>query len=317
MKIEGVCRITTGESKMTQLIQLPSALEDVPPEEHGRWCCARLEEGDILFFERTPFELPREEVQFLLGQKQSDAGYHKNIAYRPLSDRLTGYAQRRGPEKEKLHVIMRQYSQRVSEFTRQLLSPYAGWWAVDFASYRPQQEAGRQIRPRARNDLLHVDSFPTRPSNGNRILRVFSNINPSETRVWVTSETFENLVARFAGSGGMPLPRGMASGPKGVLNKLARAARLRSLARSPYDDWMLRFHHFLKASQEFQEMCSRTQWEFPPQSTWLVFTDMVSHAVLSGQFALEQTFIISKSALVLPEKAPVRVLERIAGCPLT
>jgi hypothetical protein len=80
---------------------------------------------------------------------------------------------------------------------------------------------------------------------------------------------------------------------------------------------MLRFHHFLKASQEFQEMCSRTRWEFPPQSTWLVFTDMVSHAVLSGQFALEQTFIISTSALVLPEKAPVRVLERIAGCPLT
>jgi hypothetical protein len=44
---------------------------------------------------------------------------------------------------------------------------------------------------------------------------------------------------------------------------------------------------------------------------------MVSHAVLSGQFALEQTFIISTSALALPEKAPVRVLERIAGCPLT
>ena len=64
-------------------------------------------------------------------------------------------------------------------------------------------------------------------------------------------------------------------------------------------------------------MCSRTQWEFSPQSTWLAFTDMVSHAVLSGQFALEQTFIISKSVLVLPDKAPVRVLERIAGCPLT
>jgi hypothetical protein len=43
---------------------------------------------------------------------------------------------------------------------------------------------------------------------------------------------------------------------------------------------------------------------------------MVSHAVLSGQFALEQTFTVSKHALVLPEKAPVRVLERIAGCPL-
>ena len=302
---------------MTQLVRLPSALKDVPPEEHGRWCCARLEEGNILFFQRTPFEFPQGEVQFLLGQKQSQAGYHKNIAYRPLSDRLTGYAQRRGAEKERLHAIMQRYSQRVIGFTQQLLTPYAGSWAVDFASFRPQQEAGRQIRLRARNDLLHVDSFPTRPSDGNRILRVFTNINPTEPRVWLTGETFDELVARFAGVGGMPLPRGTASGPKKVLITLARAAGLNSLGRSPYDDWMLRFHHFLKASQEFQETCARTQWEFPPQSTWLVFTDMVSHAVLSGQFALEQTFIISKHALVLPEKAPVRVLERMAGCPMT
>jgi hypothetical protein len=302
---------------MTQLIHLPSDLEGVPPGERGWWCCARLEEGNILFFKETPFELPQDEVQFLLGQKQSDAGYHKNIAYRPLSDRITGYAQRRGSAKQRLHAIMQRYSQRVVGFTQQLLPPYSGSMAVDYASFRPQQEAGRQIRRRARNDLLHVDSFPTRPSNGNRILRVFTNINPTEPRVWVTGETFENLVARFAGVGGMPLPRGIASGPRNVLKRLARAARLRSLARPPYDDWMLRFHHFLKANQEFQETCSRTRWEFPPQSTWLVFTDMVSHAVLSGQFALEQTFIVSKHASVLPEKAPIRVLERIAGCPLT
>ena len=302
---------------MTQLIQLPRALEVVPPEEHGRWCCTSLEEGNILFFEKTPFELPQDEVQFLLGQKQSGAGYHKNIAYRPLSDRLTGYGGGRNSDKERLHAIMKRYCQRVISFTRQLLPPYAASLAVDFASFRPQQEAGRQIRQRARNDLLHVDSFPTRPSNGNRILRVFTNINLTEPRVWVTSETFDYLVARFAGAGGMPLPSGMASGPKKILVKLARAARLHSLARSPYDDWMLRFHHFLKANQEFQDMCSRKKWEFPPQSAWLVFTDMVSHAVLSGQFALEQTFIVSKHALVLPEKAPVRVLERIAGCPLT
>jgi hypothetical protein len=301
---------------MTQLVKLPSALQGVPPEEHGRWCCARLEEGNILFFEKTPFQLPQDELQFLLGQKQSAAGYHKNIAYRPLSDRLTGYAEGKGSDKEKLHAIMRRFSHRVIEFTRQLLTPYAGSLAVDFASFRPQQEAGRQIRLRARNDLLHVDSFPTRPSNGNRILRVFTNINPTEPRAWVTSETFDDLAARFAGPGGMPLPTGVPSGPKQILMKLARAAGLHSLARSPYDDWMLRFHHFLKANREFQETCPRAQWEFPPHSTWLVFTDMVSHAVLSGQFALEQTFIVAKHALVLPEKAPVRVLERIAGCPL-
>jgi len=300
---------------MTQLIQLPDALDSIPADERGRWCCARLEEGNILYFEKCPFELPPEEVQFLLDQKQSDAAYHKNIAYRPLSDRLTGYGEGRNSDKQRLQVIMQGFSRRVNEFTAQILPSYAGSLTVDFASFRPQQEAGRQIRQRARNDLLHVDSFPTRPSNGNRILRVFTNINPAEPRVWATSETFDHLAPRFAGAGGMPLPK-RASGPTKILAGLARAAGIHSLARSPYDDWMLSFHHFLKENQKFQDLCSRTTWHFPPHSAWLVFTDMVSHAVLSGQFALEQTFLVSTHALVLPEKAPVRILERLAGCEL-
>jgi len=301
---------------MTERVELPRRFETVPATERGRWCCSRLEEGNILFFEETPFALPPEDVKFLLNQRQSTAGYHKNIAYRPHADRLTGYGEGVRGDKDRLHAIMRRFSRQAIEFTERLLSPYAGSLAVDFASFRPQQEAGRQIRQRARNDLLHVDSFPTRPSYGNRILRVFININPSEPRVWVTADTFDRLAERFAGTAGMPLPGSVASGPSKLLVKLARAARFHSLARPPYDDWMLRFHHFLKANQEFQDTCARTRWEFPPHSAWLVFTDMVSHAVLSGQFALEQTFIVSKNALVLPEKAPVSVLERIAGRPV-
>jgi hypothetical protein len=43
---------------------------------------------------------------------------------------------------------------------------------------------------------------------------------------------------------------------------------------------------------------------------------MVSHAVLSGQFALEQTVILSRGSLVAPESAPIAILERLAGRPL-
>ena len=42
----------------------------------------------------------------------------------------------------------------------------------------------------------------------------------------------------------------------------------------------------------------------------------MSHAVLSGQFAVEQTFIVPRSAMVLPDKAPIAVLETICGYPL-
>jgi hypothetical protein len=80
---------------------------------------------------------------------------------------------------------------------------------------------------------------------------------------------------------------------------------------------MLLFHDYLKQNETFQKSGKKQQWEFPPNTTWIVFTDMVSHAVLSGQFALEHTFIVSRSVLVRPECAPVHILESLAGVPLT
>ena len=79
---------------------------------------------------------------------------------------------------------------------------------------------------------------------------------------------------------------------------------------------MLRFHHFLKESSEFQRLCHKDVWQFPPGSAWIVFTDTASHACLSGQYALEQTLIIRHESLSCPEKAPISILEELAGFPL-
>ena len=62
--------------------------------------------------------------------------------------------------------------------------------------------------------------------------------------------------------------------------------------------------------------CNKIHIAFPPMATWMCYTDSVPHAVLSGQYALEQTFIIPVKALVRPEKSPIRVLEKMAGRPL-
>jgi hypothetical protein len=35
--------------------------------------------------------------------------------------------------------------------------------------------------------------------------------------------------------------------------------------------------------------------------------------VLSGQYAFEQTLIVARASLALPAKAPIAILERIAG----
>jgi hypothetical protein len=79
---------------------------------------------------------------------------------------------------------------------------------------------------------------------------------------------------------------------------------------------MLRFHHYLKENTTFQQECPKEMWEFPPNSSWIVFTDTTSHSCIRGQFALEQTFIVRRHSLARPDKAPIAILERITGFPL-
>jgi len=83
--------------------------------------------------------------------------------------------------------------------------------------------------------------------------------------------------------------------------------------RSAYDRFMLGFHDYLKFNAEYQESCAKFRFEFPPDSTWMVFTDVVPHAVLSGQYALEQTVIVGRESLAGRENAPIEILQGLCG----
>jgi hypothetical protein len=270
--------------------------------------CRELESGNILFFQATPFSFPEAHIQFLLEQKQGESSARKNIAYKPSQDKVTNHDTSNPETAKKMHATLRHYSDQVTLFLSQFLAPYAAHWRLDYASFRPFQEQGRKLRIRARNDLLHVDAFPTRPMHGARILRFFTNINPKEPRQWITSKPFEELLAQFGGKE-ISYPR---SPRFSVFAHLERTLKqwARLPLRSPYDDFMLRFHNFLKENTAFQQNTPKDAWAFPPGSCWIVFTDQVSHAALSGQFALEQTILVPHKGLLYPDNAPISHLER-------
>ena len=217
---------------------------------------------------------------------------------------------------ERIHGALRNYSTQVIRFASQFLSPYAGKWILDFASFRPFEEDGRDLPLHKRNDLLHVDAFPSRPTRGGRILRVFTNLNPSKPRVWQTTGPFEDFARKFAEDAGLHKIAESDSFLSRVVQDFGRKLGVRGMGRTPYDVFMLRFHDFLKENSRFQADCPKVRLEFPPLATWMVFTDGVAHAVMSGQYALEQTFLIPAGALVAPDQAPYRILEKIAGRPL-
>ena len=293
-------------SHLIEMDSLFSAERDAT-QHLGSQFCRWLEEGKILYFAASPFALTVEESGVLLRQRQSNRRWHKNIAYRPREDRVSGFDHKH-VDAARLHEVLRSFSQRTVSFAAALLPQYARSWRLDFASFRPLEEQGRQLRLHARNDLIHIDSFPKRPTYGDRILRIFMNINPHAERHWITGEPLD-VLARSMGTDFAH--QFLRPARRSAWRAIARRLHLPVLPFSAYDQAMRGIHQSMKENTSFQQSCRKHHSHFPPGSAWLVFTDSVPHAVVSGQYALEQTVIVPRGAMLSPEKSPATVLERL------
>lgn len=282
-------------------------------DARARSCCEQLERGEILLLREASLLLSDADRDTLTHVPPS-ALAHKNIAYQPASGELRGL--RRGVEAQAIKDAMARYAERTVALCATLLAPYARAWRVELSSFRPLEEQGRRLPRRQRNDLLHIDSFPARPTNGARILRCFTNIHPSRARVWTTSHPLPALSTAMLTAN---LER-IARRARSPWRRLARRAGVFGVARpagSLYDEFMLSLHDRMKTDPRYRAEAPRFRHEFPPGATWLLFTDAVPHAVMEGRFALEQTFFVPREVLLLPSEAPVTLLERLAGRRLT
>ncbi|HEX3645443.1 MAG TPA: Kdo hydroxylase family protein [Vicinamibacterales bacterium] len=260
-----------------------------------------LEAGHVLFLPALPFAVePLETLLFT----PSILGSSKNASYDPASGRLGGTTAT-GHDAETLRRFVHRFSESAASLVDQLLPAYRGRIVRGRASFRPAELAGRRSSWRKDDTRLHVDSFPATPSGGRRILRVFSNVNPEgRARAWRLGDDFEAVARRFAPQLRVPLP-GM-----GHLLALVRVTRT---PRSAYDALMLQLHDCMKGDEAFQKESPQSRVDLPAGSTWLAFTDQVSHAATSGQYQLEQTFLLPVDAMGEPQRSPLRILERITG----
>jgi 3-deoxy-D-manno-octulosonic acid hydroxylase-like protein len=269
----------------------------------------RLERGEIVTFEPCPFPLPTGEDLTFLMQQQLKGVAHKNISYNPDTRLVTGFALQSLTQVDQLHRLLGEFSRNAIAWLRSLLPRYAQAWLADRASFRPEEEATRKLRLTARNDLLHFDAFPSRPTRGQRILRLYVNINPTDDRVWMTSDTFAKVLERYGEAAGLPTQH-TGTWLHSVKQGLVSLFQPNVLERTAYDEFMLRLHHYLKTNDDFQERAPRRIWHFKPQTAWLLFSDTLSHAELRGQYALEHSFFVAPHSLMLPDESPPILLER-------
>src|ERR1700740_1362450 len=102
-----------------------------------------------------------------------------------------------------MNTIMLDFFAAVTKFVSQFLGPYAGKMKLDFASFRPLEEQGRDLSLHKRNDLLHVDAFRLRPTRGGRILRVFTHLHAKKPRGWYALGDFGYVAEKYAADAGL------------------------------------------------------------------------------------------------------------------
>jgi hypothetical protein len=281
------------------------------PDAEVRSLMIRLERGELVTFPNASFALPQgDDLSLLFDLKL--AALSKNISYDPASNRVSGFVVQGRAQHEPLARIFAAFSRNVTAWLASLLPPYSTAWALDRATFRSEEEATRRLRQTARNDLLHVDAFPNRPSQGRRILRVYVNVSPNEPRVWVTSEPFAKLLERYGVEAGLP-GRQRGSWLEHFGEGFLRIMRPAQVRRTSYDLFMRRFHDFLKRHEPFQERAAKHLWSFAPGSVWLAMTDACSHADLRGRYALEHSYFVPPSVLALPDEAPAALVARASN----
>ncbi len=266
-------------------------------------CTQALESGFVPLLPHLGFELAEEE-RYLLSARWSD-GKAKNISYDPTSGKVK-HTSAQGADQEAIGRMMGRFAESTRKLVDSLFPAYAESIRFGMTSYRPVEAAGRASSVKKDDALLHVDSFVSRPTGGERILRVFSNINPEgRPREWTLGEEpFEDLAQRFLPRIPKPVP-----GAAWLLDTLG----LTKGRRSAYDHYMLQLHDRGKEDRQYQETCPKLDASLPAGSTWIVYTDLVSHAVKSGQYVLEQTYYLPVAAMQNPELSPLRTLERLLG----
>lgn len=300
----------------TSSLALQDAIIELP---HSNWAntyshdvdvVSALEQGKVIFLPNLAFKLNSKEKE-MLSPSLIDPK-RKNISYQPDLNKLSGVI--RSSEND-LHAatilaMMDRHYNSCLKLVANLLPEYRDSVHSPTSSLRlhpiSEWKAGNSWR---KDDTrLHVDAFPSRPNYGNRILRIFTNINPNgHSRVWRVGEPFPDIANHF-------VARCKPYSP--FVSWLQNTVGITKTKRSHYDHIMLELHDAMKADMEYQANGRQAEIAFPTGSSWICFADQTPHAAMSGQFMMEQTFFLPIHAMKTPQHAPLKVLERLMQRPL-
>ena len=265
-----------------------------------------VERGGVVACAALPFAVSDAERAFFDASLADDK--RKSIYIRPGRDGITGTTVD-GATRDAVAAMIERYAAASHALVDGLFPAYRAKAHATGTSFRPRaigdMSSGKALSWRKDDTRLHVDAFPSNPTHGDRILRVFSNVHPATLpRGWRVGESFAAMAARF-----LPRTRKLPPGGAWLMHRLHITKR----PRSAYDHLMLQLHDLAKADLDYQRTSPQRAVDFMPGTTWICFSDQVMHAAMSGQFMFEQTYRLPLSVIADVDASPLRTLERLTG----
>jgi hypothetical protein len=276
-------------------------VNEVPKGAGDQSLVTALESGKVLYFPTLAF-VPTADERALFTPAIRDPK-SRNISL-DASGRLKGAA---GDEaaQQLLSTMMQRFRAQAEGLLASMAPRYMEHVRRGPVSFRPSVVETREQSWRADDRRLHVDAFPSRPNRGERLLRVFANVNlEGVPRVWRVGEPFETVAQRF-----LPRVKPYSAWQAKALNALKVTKSL----RSEYDHLMLQLHDAMKSDMDYQQNAPQVTMPFPAGSTWVVFSDQASHAAMSGQYMMELTAQLPPSEQYDPQASPLAILSRLMG----
>jgi hypothetical protein len=274
-----------------------------------------LEGGGVIYLPKGGFELSERERELIsdtaniLTRAPDVQDGRPTIIFDPARGRIKKYhyaqvrgkmmrAQVRDTARPDIQGIMTRYGNWTEYLMAQLFPSYQGLLDRKRVTYRPFARNSTQS--------LHIDSSYGYPTQGRGMLRVFSNINPTNRlRIWQLGEPFEPFVRRF-------LPDVRLNKPSWVSAILARLGIVDG-TKTKYDQYVAALCTLGMRDKEYQLTAPRKVMEFPVGTSWIAITDLVLHGAISGQHSLDQTFYLPVEAMKDPSRSSLRILERLIG----
>ena len=220
---------------------------------------AAVEAGKVLYFPQLTFQLSEQEKTLLRPDVRDPKT--RNISLN-VDGSIKGVAGDEATQQQVAAMVTR-FRDQATALIAGLFPAYMPVVRMAPTSYRPSQVETRAQSWRADDKRMHVDAFPSRPNYGERILRVFTNVNPDgQPRVWRVGEPFTDVAKRF-------VPR--AKPYSAWQAKMLELLHVTKSYRSEYDHLMLQLHDGMKADMDYQKNAPQQVVPFPPGSVWVCF----------------------------------------------